>query len=172
MREDLSTALGVLPGGLDLGVGRVGLDCDPDPKSALQKAAEAERTTRRTNLDLPGHPVAVLLPAPLLHHVVLLKRALERILQVGNLEFPRVETLVALRTLPVRLVELEYALPDLVRQTGGLVRELGELSGGVGLRRIVGRGEAAGMEFRDAVDVRVESFDVVLNRLDLYKRRT
>lgn len=182
LREDLRAALRVLPCRLDLVVGRVGLDCEGEKEAGRQHLAElegAERARRRrrrrasergkgrTDLDLAGHAVAVLLAAALLDEVVLLEGALEAVLEVADLELARCKVGVALRALLVDFVELGDAVPDRVGEPRRLVRQLRELGGRGRLGLVVGRREAARVELRDVVDVVLELLDLVLDRLDL-----
>lgn len=127
----------------------------------------AEPPERHTDLDLPGHAVAVLFPAALLHQVVLLERALERVLQVRDLELARVEAGVVLRALAVRVVQDRDAVADRVREARRLGRQLRQLLTGCRLGHVVGRGEPPRVELRNVVDVLLQLLDLVLDRLDL-----
>jgi len=184
LREDLRAALRVLPCRLDLVVGRVGLDCKgggaksqrPAELEGAERARRRRRRRRRralewgrgrTDLDLAGHAVAVLLAAALLDEVVLLEGALEAVLEVADLELARRKVGVALRALLVDVVELGDAVPDRVGEPRRLIRQLRELGGGGRLGLVVGRREAARVELRDVVDVVLELLNLVLDRLDL-----
>lgn len=121
------------------------------------------RGGRRTNLDLASHAVAVLFAAALLDEVVLLECALERVLEVGDLELARLEVCVALRARLVDLVELGDAVPDRVGEASRVARQLRQLRARLRLGRVVGRGEAARVQLRDGVDVVVQLLDLVLD---------
>lgn len=90
-----------------------------------------------TNLDLSLHSLSVLVPTPLLNQVVLLQSPLERVLQVCNLQLPRVEIRVALNRSLVLIIEFRDSVSDRVCQSRSRVRELSELSGGLRLKLII-----------------------------------
>lgn len=90
-----------------------------------------------TNLDLSLHSLSVLVPTPLLDQVVLLQSPLERVLQVCNLQLPRVEIRVALNRSLVLIIEFRDSVSDRVCQSRSRVSELSELGGGLRLKLIV-----------------------------------
>lgn len=122
-----------------------------------------------TNLDLPFHPLPILVPTPLLHQVVLLESPLETVLQVCNLQLPRIEIRVSLNRTLVLVVEFRDSVPDRVCQSRSRVRELCQLGSGLCLELIVsGRSESAGMQVGNVRDATLKLLNLVLNALNLH----
>lgn len=136
-----------------------------------EEMRESEGGWELTNLDLPFHALPVLVATPLFDEVVFLERALEAVLQVRDLQFPRVKVRVALDRALVLVVQFRDAVPNRVGQSRSRVRELGQLRGRLSLQLVVSRrGESARVQVRDVRDVALELLDLVLDTFDLETR--